>query len=303
MKTVAAFDNLYMSMLPVTGRTLVFNNEFMLDDNFGLPPNHEDIEAFVKAGRPFKINFTMMLLCTEGVMRVRVNLRDFRLEKNVVLVVLPGSIGECLEFGDDCRLAVIAYSGNSYGDAADPAFSIPIMKYLSADSLIRVSAEEMGVALVLYKAMRMTFERNGFRFKREALGGYMQVLFCYGYQWMCDYEDSGAGGKPAGRRQQLFERFLHLVQRHYAGQRSVSFYAGKMCVTPKYLSETVKTVSRRTPNEWIDNYVTMELRAQLRNTTKSIKEIAREMNFPNQSFLGKYFKEHVGMSPMSYRKS
>lgn len=29
-----------MSMLPVTGRTLVFNNEFMLDDNFGLPPNH-----------------------------------------------------------------------------------------------------------------------------------------------------------------------------------------------------------------------------------------------------------------------
>lgn len=76
-----------------------------------------------------------------------------------------------------------------------------------------------------------------------------------------------------------------------------------MCITPKYLSETVKTVSRRTPNEWIDNYVTMELRAQLRNTTKSIKEIAREMNFPNQSFLGKYFKEHVGMSPMSYRKS
>lgn len=64
----------------------------MLDDNFVLP-NHEEIDAFVKAGRPFKINFTMMLLCTEGVMRVSVNLRDFRLEKNVVLVVLPGSIG------------------------------------------------------------------------------------------------------------------------------------------------------------------------------------------------------------------
>ena len=35
---------------------------------------------------------------------------------------------------------------------------------------------------------------------------------------------------------------------------------------------------------------------------KSIKEITEYMNFPNQSFLGKYFKEHVGMSPSEYRK-
>jgi AraC-like DNA-binding protein len=76
-----------------------------------------------------------------------------------------------------------------------------------------------------------------------------------------------------------------------------------MCITPKYLSETVKQVSRRTPNDWIDNYVVTELRVQLKNTTKSIKEIARDMNFPNQSFLGKYFKEHVGMSPMNYRRA
>ena len=65
----------------------------------------------------------------------------------------------------------------------------------------------------------------------------------------------------------------------------------------------VKAVSRRTPNEWIDNYVVMELRSLLKNTTKTVKEIAADMNFPNQSFLGKYFKEHVGLSPVSYRKS
>ena len=46
----------------------------------------------------------------------------------------------------------------------------------------------------------------------------------------------------------------------------------------------------------------MELRVLLKNTSKSIKEIAQEMHFPNQSFLGKYFKEHVGVSPSEYRK-
>ena len=32
-------------------------------------------------------------------------------------------------------------------------------------------------------------------------------------------------------------------------------------------------------------------------------EITEELNFPNQSFLGNYFKEHVGMSPSQYRRS
>ena len=75
-----------------------------------------------------------------------------------------------------------------------------------------------------------------------------------------------------------------------------------MCITAKYLSETVKQVSKRTPNEWIDSYVTLEVRVLLKNSTKAIKEIALELNFPNQSFLGKFFKEHVGMSPSAYRK-
>ena len=61
-------------------------------------------------------------------------------------------------------------------------------------------------------------------------------------------------------------------------------------------------MSHRSPNEWIDKYVTLELRVLLQNTSKSIKEIAKELNFPNQSFLGKYFKEHVGISPSRYRK-
>ena len=66
--------------------------------------------------------------------------------------------------------------------------------------------------------------------------------------------------------------------------------------------ETVKAVSRRTPNEWIDDYIILELRVQLKSTTKTIKEIARDLNFPNQSFLGKFFREHVGISPLRYRR-
>jgi AraC-like DNA-binding protein len=101
----------------------------------------------------------------------------------------------------------------------------------------------------------------------------------------------------------IFTQFIKLVEDNCKRERRVSWYAQQIGITPKYLSEMVKQVSCKTPNEWIDNYVTLELRVILKNTTRNIKEIAKEMNFPNQSFLGKYFKEHVGMSPSRYRKS
>jgi YesN/AraC family two-component response regulator len=105
------------------------------------------------------------------------------------------------------------------------------------------------------------------------------------------------------RADAVFTKFIKLVEENCKHERRVSWYAKQICITPKYLSELVKNVSKRTPNEWIDNYVALELRLILKNSTKSIKEITKEMNFPNQSFLGKYFKEHVGISPSKYRRS
>jgi len=93
------------------------------------------------------------------------------------------------------------------------------------------------------------------------------------------------------------------VEDNFRHERRVGWYGEQLCITPKYLSETVKMVSKRTPIEWIDNYVTLEMRVLLKNTNMSLKEIAQELHFPNQSFLGKFFKEHVGMSPTDYRKS
>ena len=102
--------------------------------------------------------------------------------------------------------------------------------------------------------------------------------------------------------QQKVKDTCHRFRRELVVERRVNWYANQMNITPKYLSESVKQVSKRPPNDWIDRFVTMEMRVLLKNSTLSIKEIADRLHFPNQSFMGKYFKEHVGMSPMKYRK-
>lgn len=40
----------------------------------------------------------------------------------------------------------------------------------------------------------------------------------------------------------------------------------------------------------------------LDSTSKSIKEIAAELNFPEQYTFRKFFKLHVGVPPKEYRK-
>mgnify|MGYP003252097294 CR=1 FL=1 len=89
--------------------------------------------------------------------------------------------------------------------------------------------------------------------------------------------------------------------KHYTQERSVGFYAGQLNLTPKYLTTLIRKTSGRTAVEWIDDYVVLEAKNLLKYSTMSIQEISYYLNFPNQSFFGKYFKNHTGMTPTAYR--
>lgn len=160
---------------------------------------------------------------------------------------------------------------------------------------------EIEDAIDYFKIIKKKVDNNVKHFRRDEVKMLVSAMI---YD-LCNivYRIQLSTNKKQTRAEAIFTDFIRLVEQNYKSERRVGWYAHKMCITAKYLSETVKQVSHRTPNDWIDNYVVMELRVQLKNTTKSIKEIAQDMCFPNQSFMGKYFKEHVGMSPMAYRKS
>lgn len=100
---------------------------------------------------------------------------------------------------------------------------------------------------------------------------------------------------------QIFIRFMELLSKYFTQERHVEFYASKMCISPKYLSTTVKQISGKTPTVWITNRTIEEIKHRLLHTQASIKEIAYALNFPNLSFFGKFFKRATGMSPKQYR--
>ena len=73
------------------------------------------------------------------------------------------------------------------------------------------------------------------------------------------------------------------------------------CYTPKHFSKVIKQACGRTPLDLINETTVEHIKYRLKRSEKSIKEIAEEFNFPNQSFFGKYVKAHLGTSPANYR--
>lgn len=108
---------------------------------------------------------------------------------------------------------------------------------------------------------------------------------------------------PRNRNAAYFNTFLEVLSKHYLQERSVSFYAEQLHLTPKYLTTLIRLTTGRTASEWIDEYVILEAKNLLKFSTMNIQEIAYYLNFPNQSFFGRYFKQHTGMSPSAYRSS
>ena len=99
----------------------------------------------------------------------------------------------------------------------------------------------------------------------------------------------------------MFKKFINLVHTYCTTQRDVAFYADQLCISTRYLSAITKQVAADSAKEIIDDNMILELKMALQSTGMSLKEIADKYRFPDQSFFGRYFKKHTGMSPKEYR--
>ena len=173
------------------------------------------------------------------------------------------------------------------------------LRFLTATPLIHVSSAQMEECMTLYRLIRKKMEQPGYKFKLEAIAGYLQVFFYNGCQWLLEY-DRQQVHKVESRQEKLFEDFLELVQTHYREHRNMCFYAEKLCLTPKYLSQVIWEVSDRHAPDWIRDCVILEAKALLKSGQYTVQQVGDLLNFANASFFGKYFKAAVGCTPRKY---
>lgn len=99
----------------------------------------------------------------------------------------------------------------------------------------------------------------------------------------------------------LFNQFISLVNQYSDRERSIPFYADKLCLSPRYFSTLIQEQSGKSAKHWIDASVVTRAKVMLRHTPKTISQISAELNFPNDSFFCKFFRRLSGSSPTEYR--
>lgn len=102
-------------------------------------------------------------------------------------------------------------------------------------------------------------------------------------------------------QKRITDKFMRLVQENFRRERFLEFYADQLEISPKHLSRTVKAHTGLSAVEWINRQIILEAKVMLRSSSLNIQQISTELNFPSQSFFGKYFKKATGLSPKEYR--
>jgi AraC-like DNA-binding protein len=285
-------------------KILPFNWRSELDNKTGIDSIDNDFILFdspiIKAefDYPFKVDVTTAIICLKGATRGAINLRPFTTQAPCLVVVLAEQILQHEYFSEDFSGLFIVMS-KRFSESLNLRESFPLFLSVRDNPCIPLSDEALDAMVSYYKMMKQTVRIND-NPRRLEIAKHLTLAMFYGLGFE---HHKSLDDEQKTKHGILVENFLQHVQAHYKEQRGIEFYADKLCLTPKHLSKVIKESSGKSAGEWIDSYVTLEAKALLKSTNMTIQQISDELNFPSQSFFGKYFNRQVGLSPKEYRKS
>lgn len=99
----------------------------------------------------------------------------------------------------------------------------------------------------------------------------------------------------------LTSQFRILAGKNFLTIRSVKEYANILHISPKHLEKIVKETLGITPKKLIHDIILLEAKVLLRQTEKTVSEIAHDLKFEDQSYFSRFFKKHTLLTPHDYR--
>lgn len=253
--------------------------------------------------RAVKMDCLFLALCTSGQASYTVDTKEQVVRANDLIIITEGQVVGDYMLSRDCKGICLMISNEFYREVIKDVHDLSsLFLFTRSKPVVCFSDEERDVFFNYFNMVNQRVVKGNNPFLRQLTCALLNALLYELGKKIWEVRSVNAP-KPQTRAEIVFTEFIQLVERNFRSERKVNWYAGQLGITPKYLSEIVKTASRRTPNEWIDQYVTLEMRVLLKNSSMNIKELTDYLHFPNQSFFGKYFKERVGMSPSEYRRT
>lgn len=283
-----------------TTQYLVDPNHNSLQKQDLIPISFDELVANDDANLCIAPDQLTIILCTGGRKELQINFADYTLTPGSLAFIYPNSMWRPLATSSDFEAHYFSIQGTSAKEwnafiDLDTVFSLS--SYIAKHPHTQLSLDETQVMTQYLNLLKSRYEANAqaiiIRFILSAFTLELNRIFT---------AREKSDRSKISRQEDILWKFLTLLKQYHKEERTVNFYADKMCISPKHLSSVIKQMSHKTAHEIIADFVTMTAKRLLKATTMSIQEISDELNFANQSFFGKFFKQNTGQSPSAYRR-
>lgn len=253
-----------------------------------------DVQRF-----PMKLTTACMVIVLKGSVKFSVNFRDCIATESDCILITEGTIVENVVFEEGARAICLTFAQQALSGPSSLSQGNLHRLYAMQVVLVKLLPQHLEMMKTVYQMLRTVMSDPSFALNREAT-----AFSCL--DLMLNIVMQASGSQPelttkASRRDEIVARFLQCVADNYRSHRELSFYADQLDLSLKYMSHVVYEQTGRHPSQWIKDYVILDAKTMLRSGRYTVQQVADELNFPNQSFFGKYFKEAVGISPKKWK--
>lgn len=282
------------------------SNSIILLDNLEEAIVMSEKEKSLHMNNPIKyISTIAILLCVEGTIDIGLGLQDYRMRENDSLLMKSGIICELKNMSDDARFCSIILNEEFSYPFSNNIIASVLQESFVKNPICSLPGRHMEECILVYKLIKSRLSGpspSSNILLNEIVKGYIQALLYNLYSgYIVQEEDRNMEENKTTRKQDLYNRFMELVQRDFLRERNIKYYASQLCITPRYLSQVVYKESGHYASEHIDNFVITEAKQLVRSGQYSILQISKMLNFTSLSFFGRYFKKFTGYSPTQYQ--
>lgn len=262
-----------------------------------------EVKAFPKVlCKPFLMNYVGLIVCEKGYFCFDVDKKKFTARAGETVFLSEGNNFSIGELSDDLRVSILFYHIDPIREILGSSIvAMYLYTTLTPEPCyVWTSGEESDLARYIAllgrhrKSAQNPFDNHECKLLLLAL----TYRLCSIYSRRIIEEKNVAGHKI-----DTFIKLIRLIEKYYMQERGVAFYADKLCLSPKYLSALSKSVCGYTVQELVFRAIIRKSIFWLKNTNKSVQEISDDLNFPNASFFGTFFKKQTGLAPSHYRIS
>lgn len=249
--------------------------------------------------QPIKFAASTWIVVYHGEFKADINLKSYDFKGPALINVRSTQIMQPQAVSPDLEAAVMVFSKRISENLLLFVNNTPLASVFPRHPVVPIPAEIVPAFREFFDSTRQLLNDITNPYGSQALlHQILLFIFETGYKCFLPYKDE-VRTKPA----RLSDHYLELVQENFRKERFLDFYADKLEITTKHLSRTVRQQTGYTAVDWIERFVILEAKVLLKSSNLTIQQISDELNFPSQSFFGKYFKKVTGMSPTDFRNS